>query len=203
MSTITRCAPHATAAALLMLGAGLAAAAAADSPALEGRYGMTAMGGCLSSPQGFYPNRVAIEPSSANSLVNRGILVFRRDGTGSANIVQTQLNLPPAAPATYSGSSEITFEFTHRMGPGGSMTVEMLLDTYVATYLTGPSAGLRAGFVTTSPWPTTWVWSGTHSEDRKTLLLNNGDTPSRLRFSSGTEVTVVCQLARVLTRLTP
>ena len=85
----------------------------------------------------------------------------------------------------------------------GSMTVDMLLDTYAATYLTGPTAGLRATFVTDPPLSPTWVWSGTFSQDHKTLLLNNGDTPSKLRFSNGSEVSVICQLERVLTRLTP
>ena len=60
---------------------------------------------------------------------------------------------------------------------------------------------LRAGSV--PPLSPTWVWSGTFGEDRKTLLLNNGDTPSRLHISNGSEVNVICQVERVLTRLTP
>jgi hypothetical protein len=161
------------------------------------------MGACLTSPIGFYPNHVAIEPSSASSVVNQGVLIFEHDGTGRASVVQTQLNLPPAAPATFSGSAEITFKFTYHLGPDGSMAVDMLLDTYAATYLTGPLAGLSATFVTVPPLSPTWVWSGTFSEDRKTLLLNNGDTPSRLHISNGSEVNVICQFERVLTRLTP
>lgn len=200
MSRKNRSVTVATAAALTVLCAG--SVGATGSRALEGRYGLTGIGTCLASPVGFYPNNVAIEPSSATSVVNRGVLIFEHDGTGSASVFQTQLNLPPAAPATFSSSAEITFKFTHHSGPDGSMTVDMLLDTYAATYLTGPNAGLRTTFVTVPPLSPTWVWSGTFSQDHKTLLLNNGDTPSRLRFSNGTEVNVICQFERVLTRLT-
>jgi hypothetical protein len=201
MNRRTRLVTTVVAAVLMALGAGFVSAA--EHRSLEGRYGMTAMGACLASPSGFYSNNVAIEPSSASSAVNRGVLIFEHDGTGSASIVQTQLNLPPATPATFSGSAEIRFNFTYHLGPDGSMTVDMLLDTYAATYLTGAFAGLRATFVTASPLSPTWVWSGTVSADRKTLLLNNGDTPSRLRFSNGAETYVICQFERVLTRLTP
>jgi hypothetical protein len=201
MNRNTRSVTAVMAAILMALGAGFAGAA--EHRSLQGRYGMTAMGACLASPNGFLPNNVAIEPSSATSLVNRGVLIFEHGGTGSASIVQTQLSLPPAALATFSGSAEIKFNFKYHLGPDGSMTVEMLLDTYAATYLTGPNAGLRATFVTAPPLSPTWVWSGTVSADRKTLLLNNGDTPSRLRFSNGAETNVICQFERVLTRLTP
>jgi hypothetical protein len=196
-----RAVTRATAAVLMAAGAG--SVGAAGPQALEGRYGLMGMGACLVSPIGFYPNHVAIEPSSVTSVVNQGVLIFEHDGTGSASIVQTQLNLPPAASATFSGSAKVTFKFTYALGPDGSMTVDMLLDSYSATNLTGPSAGLSATFVTVTPLSPTWVWSGTFSEDRKTLLLNNGDTPSRLRLSNGSELNVICQFERVLTRLTP
>lgn len=189
-----------TAAVLMALGAGSVSAAGPGS--LEGRYGFTAIGACLTSPVGFLPNHVAIEPSSISSVVNQGVLVFQHDGTGSASVVQTSLNLPPA-PATFSGSSQITFKFTYHLGPDSSITVDMLLDTYAGTYLTGPLTGLSQTFVTIPPLSPTWVWSGTYSEDRKTLLLTNGDTPSRLHLSNGSEVNVICQFQRVLTRLTP
>ena len=52
----------ATAAVLLVLGG--AAAAQAGPGSLQGRYGLSASGTCLGSPTGFYPNNVAIEPSS-------------------------------------------------------------------------------------------------------------------------------------------
>lgn len=177
-------------------------AIATESDSVSGRYGLSGTGTCLAAPNGFYPNKVAAEPSSASSTINQGVLTFERDGTGSASITQTQLNLPPA-PATYSSSALVTFKFNHQLQADGSMTVTMLLDTYTATYLTGPSAGLSATFLTAPPLASTWVWSGTASNDRKTLLLNNGDTVSKLRFSSGAEVYVVCQFGRVLTRLTP
>ena len=163
---------------------------------------LTAIGTCLSSPNGFYPNHVAVEPSSTSSVVNQGVLIFQHDGTGSASIVQTSLNLPPAT-ATYSSSVQVTFKFTYHLGPDGSMSLDMLLNTFNATYLTGPLAGLSATFVTDPPLSPTWVWSGTYSEDRKTLLLNNGDTLSRYRFSNGSEANLICQYHRVLTRLTP
>ena len=201
MRTNIRSMTAAAVAAVMALGAGSVGAAGPRS--LEGRYGLMGMGACLVSPIGFYPNHVAIEPSSATSVVNQGVLVFEHDGTGSASVVQTQLNVPPAAPATFSSSTEITFKFNYQLGPDGSMTVDMLLDTYAATYLTGPNAGLSATFVTVPPLSPTWVWSGTISEDRKTLILNNGDTPSRLRLSNGAELNVICQFGRVLTRLTP
>jgi hypothetical protein len=187
-------------AAVVLLSAG--SAGASGSAALEGRYGLTGMGTCLSAPNGFYPNKVASDPSSASATVNQGVLTFERDGTGSATVYQTQLNLPPAQ-ATYSSSAQVTFRFTHQLQPDGALTVDMLLDTYAATYLTGPSAGLSAGFVTTPPLAPTWVWTGSVGNDRKTLLLNNGDTVSKLRFSNGAEVYVICQFDRVLTRLTP
>jgi hypothetical protein len=170
---------------------------------LQGRYGLSAAGTCLTSPNGFYPNNVAIEPSSVTSNLNQGVLTFERDGTGSASIVQTQLNLPPPAPAAFSSSANITFKFTYELEPGGAMTVNMLLDTYAASYLTGPLAGLGATFVTTPPLAPAWVWSGTYSNDRKTLLLNSGNTVSKSRLSNGSETYVICQIGRVLTRLTP
>ena len=134
----------ATAAVLLTLGG--AATAQAGPGSLQGRYGLSASGTCLGSPNGFYPNNVAIEPSSVSSNVAHGVFTFERDGTGSASVVQTQLNLPPLrAPAAFSNSANITFKFTYELAPGGAMTVNMLLDTYAATYLTGPLAGDSAG----------------------------------------------------------
>jgi hypothetical protein len=84
-----------------------------------------------------------------------------------------------------------------------SLSLDHLLDSHVATFLTGPRAGSSLTYVTTPPLSPTWVWSGTYSPDRKTLLLNNGDTLSKVRSSTGSEVYVICQLERVLTRLTP
>lgn len=193
----------ATAAVLLALGG---AAIAQPGPGfLQGRYGLSAAGTCLTSPNGFYPNNVAMEPSSVTSNLNHGVLTFERDGTGSASIVQTQLNLPPA-PAAFSSSANITFNFTYELAPGGAMTVNMLLDSYAAKYLTGPLAGFGGTFVTSPSLAPTWVWSGTYSNDRKTLLLNSGDTVSKSRLSNGSialETYVICQIGRVLTRLTP
>jgi hypothetical protein len=201
----------ATAAVLLTLGA--AATAQVGPGSLQGRYGLSASGTCLGSPNGFNPNNVAIEPSFVTSNVNHGVLTFERDGTGSASVVQTQLNLPPlstSALAAFSSSANITFKFTYELAPGGAMTVNMLLDTYSATYLTGPLAvaGLSATFVTAPPLAPTWVWSGTYSNDRKTLLLNSGNTVSKSRLSNGSgtfvsDTYVICQIGRVLTRLTP
>jgi hypothetical protein len=193
----------ATAAVLLTLCG--AASAQAGTGSLQGRYGVSVSGTCLGSPNGFYPNNVAIEPSSVTSNVAHGVFTFERDGTGSASLVQTQLNLPPlppSAPFAFSNLADITFKFKYEMAPGGAMTVNMLLDTYAATYLTGPLAGLGATFVTAGLAPT-WVLSGTYSNDRKTLLLNSGNTVSKSRLSNGSETYVICQLARVLTRLTP
>ena len=201
MTTHLRSLSLAAAMAALSMTSAPGAARAEESPALQGRYGMTAMGTCLSSPNGFLANGVAVEPSSVSSLVNRGELIFNRDGTGSAHVLQTQLN-PPPAPAAFSGSAEITFGFTHAMGRDGAVTVNMRLDTYAATYLTGPLAGASATFVTAAPLSDTWVWSGTVSEDRKTLLMSNGDTLSRAHFSNGFEAYVVCQFERVLSRMT-
>jgi hypothetical protein len=198
----------ATAAVLLALGG---AATAQNGPgSLQGRYGLSASGTCLTSPNGFYSNNVAMEPSSITSNLNHGVLTFERDGTGSASIVQTQLNLPPLPPgaAAFSSSANITFNFKYELAPGGAMTVTMPLDTYAATYLTGPLAGFGGTFVTTSPLAPApaWVWSGTYSNDRKTLLLNSGNTVSISRLSKGSvafENFVICQIGRVLTRLTP
>jgi hypothetical protein len=192
----------ATAAVLLTLCG--AATAQAGPGSLQGRYGLSASGTCLTSPNGFYPNNVAMEPSSVTSNLNHGVLTFERDGTGSASIVQTQLNLPPVPPAlaAFSSSANITFNFKYELAPGGAMTVNMLLDTYAATYVTGPLAGVRGTFVTTG-LAETWVWSGTYSNDRKTLLLNSGNTVSLSRLSNGLDTYVICQIGRVLTRLTP
>jgi hypothetical protein len=195
----------ATAAVLLTLGG--AATAQAGPGSLQGRYGLSASGTCLTSPNGFYPNNVAMEPSSVTSNLNHGVLTFERDGTGSASIVQTQLNLPPVPPAlaAFSSSANITFNFKYELAPGGAMTVNMLLDTYAATYVTGPLAGVRGTFVTTDtpPLAPAWVLSGTYSNDRKTLLLNSGDTVSLSRLSNGLDTYVICQIGRVLTRLAP
>src|SRR5512144_1570064 len=146
------------AAVLIALGAG--AASAAGPKSLQGPYGLAAIGTCLGSPNGFLPNHVAVEPSSTTSVVNHGVLIFEHDGTGTASIMQTTLNLPPAA-ATYSGSAQVTFKFTYNLGPDGSMTLDMLLNTYAATVLTGPLAGVSQTFVTDPSLSPTWVWSGT------------------------------------------
>ncbi len=192
-----------TAAVLLTLGG--AAAAQPGPGSLQGRYGLTASGTCLGSPNGFYPNNVAIEPSSVSSNVAHGVFTFERDGTGSASVVQTQLNLPPlssSAPAAFSNLANITFNFKYELAPGGAMTVKILLDSYAATYVSGPLKGLGATFVT-SGLADTWDLSGTYSNDRKTLLLNSGNTVSKSRLSNGAETYVICQIGRVLTRLTP
>lgn len=195
----------ATVAMVLALGGATAATAAPGS--LQGRYGLSGMGACLASPAGFDPiTNVALGTSTASSAVNTGVFTFEPDGKGSASVVQTGLNLPPAQ-ATYSSSANITFQFTYELMPGGAMKLNMLLDTYKATYLTGPFPGLSTTLVAVPPPPPplspTWVMSGTISNDRKTLLLNSGDTVLKSRASNGFEVYVICQFERVLTRLTP
>jgi hypothetical protein len=194
----------ATAAVLLTLCG--AASAQAGTGSLQGRYGVSVSGTCLGSPNGFYPNNVAIEPSSVSSNVAHGVFTFERDGTGSGSLVQTQLNLPPLAQgaSAFSSSANITFNFKYELAAGGAMTVYMLLDTYAATYLTGPLAGGSGTFVTDSlAKDKEWVLSGTYSNDRKTLLLNSGNTVSLSRLSIGLETYVICEIGRVLTRLTP
>jgi hypothetical protein len=130
------------------------------------------------------------------------VFTFEPDGTGSASVFQTALNLPPAQ-ATFSSSANVTFKFNYELLPGSAMKLNVLLDTYKATYLTGPFPGLSATFVTDPPLSPTWVMSGTISNDRKTLLLNSGDTVLKSRASNGFEQYVICQFERVLTRLTP
>jgi hypothetical protein len=202
MGTSSYRAITATAAVVMLVMGGAPAEAGRQS--LEGRYGMTGMGACLGSPSGFNSNNVANDPmsTSTTSAVNRGVFNFERDGTGSASVFQTSLNLPPAQFPS-SGSANITFKFTYQLGQDGAMTLDMLLDTYAATYVTGPLAGLSSGFVTDPLLSNKWVWSGTISNDGKTLLLNNGDTVSKIRFSNGAVGYTICQFERVLTRLTP
>ena len=146
---------HAAAAAVaVVLALGGATAATAAPGSLQGRYGLSGMGACLASPNGFYPNNVAIETSSASSAVNTGVFTFEPDGTGSASVFQTALNLPPAQ-ATFSSSANVTFKFNDELLPGSAMKLNMLLDTYKATYLTGPFPGLSANgtYFVSYAWP--------------------------------------------------
>jgi hypothetical protein len=173
------------------MAAAMASADDHDGWGIHGQYAMTGAGTCIYAPGGFNANFTPIGPTnwSASNMV-QGSWTFKRHGKGTTSgklfgTAATPFAVPNAT------SIEFAFDFTYTVTDDGTIAVEMVPGTFLATALTGPSAGLTY---------TVDIYSfvGMVSPDHKTLTLNNANEVQTLSLSNGTTNHAICNIARVL-----
>lgn len=164
--------------------------------AFHGKYAATSLGSCFLTGTGFYPDLTAIDPTyvSPNSNTSLTIWTFHPDGTGTAQGRGVGLNA--WYPYIAAGSAnEISWQFTYNITHDGTITTDLIPETYEGTFLQGPSKGLTFTFDKISD-------SGMVSQDHKTITLGTV-TEDVVKFtrSNGTVLYGICFYGRVLTRV--
>jgi hypothetical protein len=164
--------------------------------AFHGKYAATSMGSCLWTPKGFYPNLIAVDPTtgSSNSHTSQTIWTFYPDGTGT--VQGRQVGLTDVLIYYASGSSsEISWQFTYNITHDGTITTDLIPGTYEGTHLQGPSKDLTFTMDKMSD-------SGMVSQDHKTITLGSVTADVvKLTYSSGTVYYGICFFGRVLSRV--
>jgi hypothetical protein len=131
---------------------------------IHGEYGWTGPVHCLSTPSGFtngFPNN----PASLSILSNKsqGTCTFRHDGTGEVQFTSVSTTDSPTASA---GAIlfETSYQHTYKISEDGAITIDVVPNTYVQTYLSGPYPGKHLNI---DVFPLTgWV-----SADYKTMTI--------------------------------
>ena len=185
---------RAIAIASLVVGAGWAATAWADSPQIKGSYAFVGSAACLVAPGGINDsNTNDTNPSPGVLLPNAGFdgqfrvkdvtHAFNRsfsvegvrtfDGNGNGTVKGTAvgvLNKPTPGPTGYphfppsASSGDFSFQFTYTVNGDGSWTATMVPGSYAETFATGPRTGQTASVDAIPPV------SGVISDNGKTLI---------------------------------
>jgi hypothetical protein len=189
---------------------------------IHGTYAMTGGGNCLWSPNPFTPipppasppddmtdlmTGYRADPSYSGHFSVQGLMVFRTDGTGTAEFTHFGISSPPiigAPTATFgpSASMKFHFSFKYHVNRDGTMTIAMIPDPseFQGYFTSGPNAGQRYTL-------DVFTFSGIISADHTTLTLTTKneqlhftvysmDGNTFLRDSYG-----VCNSGRVLSRV--
>ena len=132
---------------------------------IKGEYTFSGSGACTLAPGGFYdnftPKNVALASMGPNTW--EGAYTFHYNGTGSIDAINRYMDTTNSA-----GSAHIYWEFTYSV-QRGKITFTYKPDTYVATYLYGPQAGVTLSGVTF-----TESWNGRISPDGENLFVSFG-----------------------------
>jgi hypothetical protein len=172
-----------------------------DWKALHGEYAMMGEGTCLFSLKGFNSNFTPIDPTHyppwAGSSQATGIWIFEGNGKGTVRGTEFTLTLSPN-PYPSAASAEFSFDFAYKVEDDGTITVDMLIETFQGKYLTGPSAGLTYKYETSPP---IFRLFGMVSADRKTITLASGNDVQKISISNRITVFAICNLGRTLLRL--
>jgi len=170
--------------------------ATAGSPRLEGDYGFTGAGACLSTAApgpGFNPNLTPTDGSFGQSFTSEGIRTFNGDGTGTVRGSSMGITIP--ANIHSAGSDDFSFSFTYTVNDDGSWTSEVT-GVETGTIKTGPRAG-QTFTISNSPTST-----GMISRNGRALTLATLDpTVEIVTFSNGDVHKRICHRSRVLIKL--
>jgi hypothetical protein len=185
---------RAIAIASLVVGAGWATTASADSPQIKGAYAFTGSAACLVAPGGITDtNTNDVNPTPGVQFSNAGFdsqlrvkdvtHAFNRsfsvegirtfDGNGNGTVKGTAVGIlykPTPGPTGYphfppsASSGDFSFQFTYTVNGDGSWTATMVPGTYTETFATGPRTGQTATVDAIPPV------TGVISQDGKTLI---------------------------------
>jgi hypothetical protein len=176
--------------------------------AIVGEYMYAGMNNCISSPvpPGFDELFRALGPVTYASGTLQGIFTFKPHGKGTVKGRQVSVSLPqsinqpPAAaqhPFASATSSDLSYDFTYEVTDDGTITLEMVPETFDVTILTGPSAGKVT-------WDVDKIsLSGLISKDYKTMTLGAIEPAvwTLTYHPSNAIVQSICGTWRFLTRL--
>jgi hypothetical protein len=197
---------------------------------IQGTYAMTGVGTCINSPGGFTglytPQGQGVLSGVSNNFSGSnlftGTWTFERHGNG-----QVQGHLFGTAtypyPVPNASSIDFSFNFTYSVTQDGTITAVMDEDSYLATFITGPTPGKTfklKGFLppvnppadisqedTATPDPLSF--EGRVSTDHKTITLDSKNQVQRVRVyatpdGTGTPINrnyQICNVGRVLIRV--
>ncbi|HUL22672.1 MAG TPA: hypothetical protein VLZ10_14545 [Thermodesulfobacteriota bacterium] len=159
---------------------GMASADPKGHHALRGEYAATQMISSIFSIAGFDANLLTPIPCSTPpfpiclpisvSLGQRlGVFKFENDGTGSATLESSAINVSPPSGVTQT----IAFDFTYSVDEDGMITITGVPGTWSITYTSGPNQGATI-------YSEGLVFTGPISPDGKIISLVSGSHFSTL-----------------------
>ncbi len=148
------------AAIVMFMSVGRASAKSPIPHAIRGVYAATQMISSIFSIAGFDANLTPIQcstppfpicmPVSVSLGQRQGVFKFESDGTGSATLDASAINVSPPSGVTQT----ITFDFTYTVTEDGMITITGVPGTWFITYTSGPNKGVTIeseGLVFTGP----------------------------------------------------
>lgn len=187
-----------------------------ESKGFHGVYAMTGSGSCLFSFKVFIPGFPApppdpLVPPDPNPwvalVVQEGIWTFERNGLGTFRGKQFGMAPPPyPTPSTVGGPNatpvDLKFDFDYDVTHDGKITVNVIPETFLGTYLAGPAVD-KNYFLTSE-----MTMFGQISRDHKSLTLTNGDIGTKevmevqiLKLPNLRLLYGICDVGRVLIRV--
>ncbi len=144
----------------MFIAVGIASADQTFPIALRGEYAATMVLSGIFSIGGFNPDQTPkcytppsgspICISSVSMSQRQGFFAFEKDGTGSAKLDGSAINISPPSGVTQT----ITFDFTYSVDEDGMITITGVPGTWSITYTSGPNKGATIyaeGLVFTGP----------------------------------------------------
>jgi hypothetical protein len=145
----------------MFMAVGMAPAKSPIPHALRGTYAATQMISSIFSIAGFDPNLLTpiqcttppfpiCMPVSVSLGQRQGVFKFENDGTGSATLDASAINVSPPSGVTQT----ITFDFAYAVTEDGMITITGVPGTWFITYNSGPNKGATIeseGLVFTGP----------------------------------------------------
>jgi hypothetical protein len=131
---------------------------------IHGVYGWTGPVNCLTTPSNF-TNFKPNDPTSLSVMSNKGqgTCTFNHDGTGEVRFTSVSTTDSPAASAGAT-LTQTSYQHTYKITEDGAITIDVVPNTYVQTYLSGPYKGYHLS-IDVLPL-TGWV-----SADYKTMTI--------------------------------
>jgi hypothetical protein len=192
----------------LVVGAGWATTAWADSPRLKGAYAFTGTAVCLTSPAGFdsknRPSDFATPNGGGGSFTRsfsvEGVRTF--DGNGNGTVKGTAVSIVghPSVPgvAPNASSADFSFNFTYVVNDDRTWVGTSVPTSFQETITSGPRAGQTVTMLDGGIPPVT----GIISVDGKTLTAAHLAPQLETRvFSNGDVSPEICHRSRVLIKL--
>ncbi len=172
-----------------------------DWKAIHGEYAFTGQSSCLVGSNGINPILTPVDNKVYHtSESTQGVRTFKNNGTGTVQgtsvfIIPPPTVGPPGPSVPSAGSYEFSFQFTYNVKHDGTITTELVPETFLGTYLTGPLHGVTFTIDQLS-------LSGMVSSDHKTLTLSSeGTAVEQSTNSSGSVSAQICHRSSVLIRL--
>lgn len=198
------------------------APASAWDKGIQGEYGFAGGGICIATPFTNYtltPSPNPFDPSnltdptkvSASSFYAHGILTFKKDGTGTIDLLSVGSTLytpvnpsttpPTILPSWGASYAHVTYPFTYTLGADGAMTWAAVPDT-VKQEVLNPVTGVPTGAVS---YRDHYSLAGWVSADHKTIVLATPAPEIDTIMATPTSTTgiskIICRESHTLTKL--